>query len=240
MHDSQSTLHCFRVAPRVEANFINLVCNNIFSLWVRVKSETKIVYLIYNAVSCSSIDQVVPETSSNNVKRQKSCVFDSSCDVQTKSVNKDTVAFFTYYGIVCLLIHIFTSNASLLFLMPSVETYPAICPDSPSYNPSISADDCADLSCCEFSGDLAAVGHKPIDFVKNNNMVAFYDSSDPDGLYWTEAYANKTIEVSKTFNGRKYIFNATILDNCVNSDCDDCCIKDSASTGYLLVRDAIY
>ena len=129
---------------------------------------------------------------------------------------------------------------SLLFLVtPSIETYPAICPDSPSYNPNISADDCADLSCCEFSGDLAAVGHKPIDFVKETNMVAFYDSSDPDGLYWAEAYANKTIEVSKTFNGRKYIFNATILDNCVNSDCDDCCIRDSTSTGYLLVRDAI-
>ena len=129
---------------------------------------------------------------------------------------------------------------SQLFLTnPSIETYPAICPDSPSYNPNISADDCADLSCCEFSGDLAAVGHKPIDFVKETNMVAFYDSSDPDGLYWAEAYANKTIEVSKTFNGRKYIFNATILDNCVNRDCDDCCIRDSASTGYLLVRDAI-
>ncbi len=66
-------------------------------------------------------------------------------------------------------------------------------------------------------------------------MVAFYDSSDPDGLYWADAYANKTIEVSKTFNGRKYIFNATILDNCVNADCDDCCIRDSASTGYMLV-----
>ena len=117
----------------------------------------------------------------------------------------------------------------------NAETYPAICPDSPSYNPNISADDCADLSCCEFSGDLAAVGHKPIDYVRNTNMVAFYDSSDPDGLYWADAYANKTIEVSKTFNGRKYIFNATILDNCVNADCDDCCIRDSASTGYMLV-----
>ena len=52
----------------------------------------------YILFSISSIDQVVPATASN-VKRQKSCVFDSSCDVQTKSVNKDTVAFFTYYGL---------------------------------------------------------------------------------------------------------------------------------------------
>eukprot|EP01036_Dinobryon_divergens_P023771 gene23770-32156_t len=195
------------------AKYCIIVLCTVFGLLQGSKPTSSSTLYATTSSLFGSIDQVVPETSSN-VKRQKSCVFDSSCDVQTKSVNKDTVAFFTYY-----------------------ETYPAICPDSPSYNPNISADDCADLSCCEFSGDLAAVGHKPIDFVKETNMVAFYDSSDPDGLYWAEAYANKTIEVSKTFNGRKYIFNATILDNCVNSDCDDCCIRDSTSTGYLLVME---
>lgn len=117
------------------------------------------------------------------------------------------------------------------------ENYPVFCPGSPNYNPNVPVEDCENFSCCDYSGDLAAIGHQPINFIKENNIVAFYDSSDPDGLYWREVYANKTIELSKTYNGRKFIFNATILDNCINADCDDCCIKDSTSTGYLLVME---
>ena len=130
--------------------------------------------------------------------------------------------------------HLFAISHSPII---SIETYPTFCPGSPNYNPNIPVEDCENFSCCDFSGDLAAVGHQPLDFIKNNNIVAFYDSSDPDGLYWSEVYANKTIELSKTYNGQQYVFNATILDNCVNSDCDDCCIHDSSSTGYLLVME---
>lgn len=130
-----------------------------------------------------------------------------------------------------------SSSTESSFYYFFVENYPSFCPGSPNYNPAVPVEDCEGFSCCDYSGDLAAIGHQSLEFIQTHDIVAFYDSSDPQGLYWPEVYANKTIELSKTYNGRKVVFNATILDHCVNADCEDCCIKDSASTGYLLVME---
>ena len=64
-----------------------------------------------------------------------------------------------------------------------------------------------------FVGEFAALGRKSFEFVENNNLVVLFDNSDPDGIYWNERYANKTIEISKMFNGKLVSFNATIGKN---------------------------
>ena len=63
------------------------------------------------------------------------------------------------------------------------------------------------------TGEFAALGHKPLEFVEKNNLVVLYDNSDPDGIYWHERYANKTIEISKMYNGKLVSFNASIGNN---------------------------
>jgi hypothetical protein len=66
-------------------------------------------------------------------------------------------------------------------------------------------------------------------------LVAFYDNSDPSGKNWSKNWANKTITVSKTCNGKSFTFNCLIADTCGNGDCDNCCAKNSdKKTGYLI------
>mmetsp|Transcript_28092 Transcript_28092/g.38636 ORF Transcript_28092/g.38636 Transcript_28092/m.38636 type:complete len:196 (+) Transcript_28092:42-629(+) len=145
----------------------------------------------------------------------KSCELDNSCVADyTPSKIPIRQAFFTFY-----------------------ESYPMCCPDSPNYDPSAPVEDCDDYTCCEYSGDFAALGHKPLEFVEKNNLVVLYDNKDPDGEKWHENYGNKTIEISKMYNGKLVTFNASIADACVNADCDGCCSRDSQSTGYLLVME---
>ena len=58
-------------------------------------------------------------------------------------------------------------------------SYAFCCPDNPNYDPKASKEECDDYSACEYAGDFAAIGHKSFDYVKSNNLVAFYDNSDP-------------------------------------------------------------
>jgi hypothetical protein len=110
------------------------------------------------------------------------------------------------------------------------DSYPKCCPASPNYDPKAPTDECDDYSGCKYMGDFAAFctnsnpdGHVSIDYVKSHNLISFYDNSD------------KTVQLTKTYNGKTYKFNATIADTCGNSDCNNCCSRNSdPNTGYLV------
>jgi hypothetical protein len=61
------------------------------------------------------------------------------------------------------------------------------------------------------------------DYVKSNNLVAFYDDSDPSGRNCKKNYGGKTIKLTKG----SVSFTAKIADTCRNADCDYCCKKNS-------------
>lgn len=121
------------------------------------------------------------------------------------------------------------------------DSYPMCCPDSPNYDPKADTEECDDYSGCKYMGDMAAFvtdsnpdGYVSFDFVKTHNLVAFYDDSDSKGKNWAKNYANKTIEITKTYNGKVVKFNATIADTCGNQDCSNCCSRNSRPSGYLV------
>jgi len=74
-----------------------------------------------------------------------------------------------------------------------------------------------------------SVGHQTIEWVKANNIVAFYDNSDSKGTNFDKNYGNKKVKLTK--NGVSFI--ASIIDTCGNSDCNGCCAKNSRS-GFLI------
>jgi hypothetical protein len=121
------------------------------------------------------------------------------------------------------------------------QSYPMCCPDSPNYDPAYPTEECDDYSGCVYMGDLAAFqsdsnpdGYVPIQYEMTHNLVAFYDNNDPKGHTWKHNYANKTIQITKTYNGVTHVFNASIADTCGNGDCNNCCAKNSQPSGYLV------
>ena len=110
------------------------------------------------------------------------------------------------------------------------DSYPACCPDNPNYNPKASTEECDDYSGCKYSGDFAAIGHKSFSYVKSNNLIAFYDNSDPSGKKFMTNYGGKQIKLTKG----TVSFTAQIADTCGNGDCNNCCSKNSQPTGFLV------
>lgn len=66
-------------------------------------------------------------------------------------------------------------------------------------------------------------------------MVAFYDNNDPNGTNFYKKYGNKYITITGTCNNITTTFQAIIADTCGNSDCNNCCAKNSdPTTGFLI------
>jgi hypothetical protein len=85
-----------------------------------------------------------------------------------------------------------------------------------------------DLS--KYPGWFAAFStQKSLSWVQSNNIVALFDSSDPNGKMWKSKYANKKIRLTK--NGKSFV--ATIVDTCGNADCNGCCTRN-AKNGILV------
>ena len=136
---------------------------------------------------------------------------------------------------------IFGATASGKASFTYYDSYPMCCPESPNYDPNADTEECDDYSGCEYIGDLAAFvtptnpeGHVSLEFVQTNNLVAFYDNSDPSGKHFKQNYANKIIQITKDYNGKTYVFNATIADTCGNGDCANCCSRNSKPSGFLV------
>ena len=82
----------------------------------------------------------------------------------------------------------------------------------------------------KYSGLFAGLsGKKSFEWVKSNNLVAFFDSKDPNGVNWKSKYAGKKIKLSK--DGKTFI--ATIVDTCSDKDCGGCCSRN-AKGGFLV------
>ena len=108
-------------------------------------------------------------------------------------------------------------------------SYPACCKGSEAYDPKAPKDECEDYSGCKYQGEFASIGHKSFDWVKKNNVVAFYDDDDKSGTHFNKKYGGRKIKLRK--NGKE--FTAIIADTCGNQDCNNCCSKNSKG-GYLV------
>lgn len=108
-------------------------------------------------------------------------------------------------------------------------SYASCCKKNPNYDPNADTSECSDYSACKYSGDFAAISHQSFDWVKSHNIISFYDDSDKKGKNFLNKYGGKTIRLRK--NGKE--FSAQIADTCGNSDCGNCCHKNSKS-GFLV------
>ena len=82
----------------------------------------------------------------------------------------------------------------------------------------------------DYPGYFAGLsGQKSLSWVQSNNIIAFYDSKDKNGVNWKKNYANKKIRLTK--GGKTFV--ATIFDTCGNQDCNGCCYRN-AKGGYLV------
>ena len=92
--------------------------------------------------------------------------------------------------------------------------------------PAPGSNECLNYNGCTWAGQFAYGGKKTLDWVKSNNIVSFFDKSAGNA----GAMKGKQIRLRK--NGKEFV--ATVLDTCGDSDCNGCCSKNAASTGYLV------
>eukprot|EP00808_Paulinella_micropora_P031552 g7788.t1 len=110
-------------------------------------------------------------------------------------------------------------------------SYPECC-DNPSVDPT----ECEDFSGCKYKGQFALFDDtKSLSWVQSNSIIAFYDNADPSGSQWRTRYGGKTVRLSKSWAGKTYAWESTIVDTCGNGDCNNCCADNAnPATGYLV------
>jgi len=107
------------------------------------------------------------------------------------------------------------------------QSYAPCCQDSPNYDPSADTTECDVYNACQWSGRFAYVtGQKSLDWVKSNNIVAFFSSRGDN-----RDYANKRLRVQAA--GKTV--ELTVYDTCGDSDCNGCCTGNAAGYGGYLV-----
>jgi len=110
------------------------------------------------------------------------------------------------------------------------ESYPRCCPDCGNYDANAPKDECDDYSGCKYCGDFEDGTHESLSYVKNNDIVSFFDANNPSESYWNNHYKDKKIQVSA--NG--VTFTATIKDTCLDTDCGGCCTRNAGTKKYLI------
>jgi len=110
------------------------------------------------------------------------------------------------------------------------ESYPRCCPDCGNYNPSAPKDECEDDSGCDYCGDFADGTHQSLSWVKNNNIISFFDAANPGESAWRRKYAGKQVKVTRG----SVSFVAVVKDTCADSDCGGCCTENAKGYGYLV------
>lgn len=111
-------------------------------------------------------------------------------------------------------------------------SYPACCPKSPNYDPKANKSECTDYSGCEYLGTFAAIGHKSIDWVKQNNIVSFFELGQTDKT-WNAQWANKKLRLRNPKTGST--LDVLVVDTCGDHDCTGCCTKNAKQGGGFLV-----
>jgi hypothetical protein len=79
------------------------------------------------------------------------------------------------------------------------ESYAPCCENSPNYDPNADRTECDVYSACDYTGDFAYIGNKSYDYVRTNNLVAFFSTNGDNGFYGGKrmlvSARGKTIEV---------------------------------------------
>lgn len=105
-------------------------------------------------------------------------------------------------------------------------SYPRCCEDQPHYDPTARRDECDVYNGCAWDGDFAYVGNRPLSYVQNTNIVAFFASNG-------ETYGKKIISVYSPVHDKTV--EAIVLDTCGDSDCNGCCTENANTGGGYLV-----
>ena len=103
-------------------------------------------------------------------------------------------------------------------------SYAPCCQNSPNYDPNADRTECDYYSACDYSGDFAYVGHKSYNWVKNNNIVAMFSTTN------NASYGNKRIRIS----AKGKTMEAQVVDTCGDGDCNGCCTTNAQPSGYLI------
>lgn len=110
-------------------------------------------------------------------------------------------------------------------------SYPPCCPDSPTYSSGASKSECDDYSGCKWMGQFAAVGKKSYDWVKSNDIAAFFETGGAGS--WKSKWANKSIQIRNPSSGKT--MNVLIADTCGDGDCGGCCTANANKNGGTLI-----
>eukprot|EP00808_Paulinella_micropora_P031682 g66287.t1 len=109
-------------------------------------------------------------------------------------------------------------------------SYPECC-----NNPTVDQTECGDYSGCQYQGQFALFEDtKSLSWVQSNNIIAFYDNHDRSNLLWDRRYGGKRVQLSKSWAGKTYTWESTIVDQCGNEDCENCCAKNARGQRYLV------
>jgi hypothetical protein len=103
-------------------------------------------------------------------------------------------------------------------------SFPPCCVNSPTYDRNASKSECDRYSGCSYLGTFAAIGKKDYEWVKKNNIVAFFKSGQTSES-WRRDWANKTLRLRNPATGKT--LDVTVADTCGDQDCDGCCTKNA-------------
>jgi hypothetical protein len=90
--------------------------------------------------------------------------------------------------------------------------------------PDPNSPECIDYNGCQYEGQFAFVsGQQSEDWVASHNIIAVHSKD-------AGTYALKTLRLCQSGN----TIDATVYDECSDSDCDGCCTANSQETGFLI------
>jgi hypothetical protein len=104
-------------------------------------------------------------------------------------------------------------------------SYAPCCRDSPNYDPSADRTECDVYSACKYTGQFAYIEPKSFNWVKSNNIIAFFSSNGDNS-----SFANKRIRISSLGT----TVEALVADTCGDNDCNGCCSANAEPSGYLV------
>lgn len=106
------------------------------------------------------------------------------------------------------------------------------CKDSPTYDPDASTTECDKNNACRYTGTFAALGRKPYEWVRDNNIVAAFKVGQTDAS-WRRDFANRKVRLRNAKTGAT--LDAVVGDTCGDHDCDDCCTENASRGGGMLI-----
>jgi hypothetical protein len=91
--------------------------------------------------------------------------------------------------------------------------------------PAEGSDECVEFSGCDYEGDFAALRTKQSkEWVMMHNIAAVHSDV-------FQEYKLKTLRLK---NDRGHKIDVTVYDACADEDCDGCCTRNAAETGFLI------